>query len=97
MDLFEIFMECVFAPLSEFLEHRHTSGKWRFSHLLPLFTIVFAGIWWLGYHWDNVILLVFGIFGTVLFGLFNLILWIPRKMEAKEDFKSYIEKKRRES
>ena len=97
MDLFEIIMYCVLGPLFEFLERRHTSGKWRFSHLLPLITILCVGIWWLGYHWNNVILLVFGVLGTVLFGLFNLILWIPRNMEAKEDFKSYMAKKKREN
>lgn len=93
--MFDIILDWIIGPIMDFFFRRHVSGRWHFSHLLPLFIIACLGLWWLGEHWDSALLVTFGIAGTVIFGLLNVILWIPREMGENEDFRYYIAEKKR--
>ena len=95
--MFEIIMDWVIGPILDFLSHRHTSGKWHVSHLLPVVTIACAGIWWLGEHWGSMLLIVIGVVGTVIFGLANLISWLPRKIGDERDLRAYIAERKRKA
>lgn len=95
--MFELIMDWVIGPILDFFSRWHDSGKWHYSHLFPVATIAFAGIWWLGEYLGSGLLLVFGVLGTVGFGIANLVTWIPREVGAWRDTWDYIARKKREA
>ena len=95
--MFELIMDWVIDPVLDFFSRRHFSGKWHWSHLLAVAAIAFAGIWWLGEYLGSGFLLVFGVLGTVGFGIANLVTWIPREAGAWRDTRDYIARKKREA
>ena len=93
--MLDIILLWIIDPLMDFFSHRSSSGRWHFSHLFPVATVACVGIWWLSERWNSIVLLVFGALGTVLFGLFSIVLWIPREIELHKDSKAYFAQKKR--
>ena len=58
MSVFEFIMDWVVGPLLDMVSGRHISGKWRISCLFPVATALGAGLWWLGNHFEIILLLV---------------------------------------
>lgn len=92
MFILELIFDWILDPLMDMLFRRRTSGKWHMVYLFPILTALGAILWWLGSHFEIVLLLVFGILITVLFGLFSIVTWIPREVQSWEDIKSHVSK-----
>ena len=97
MAMFDLILDWVIDPILNFFERRYFSGKWHWSHLFPVATIAFAGIWWLGGYLNSGLLAAIGAAGTVGFGIANLVTWIPREVGDWRDTWDYIERKKREA
>lgn len=88
--MFELILEWIAEHILSLLSRRAYSGRWRWSHLLPLAVAAFIGIWWLGDHWSSILLTVIGVLGATFSAAANLIVCIPRWLGEKEDFESYL-------
>ena len=97
MTLFEILFEWILSPLLDMVSRWHISGKWHLSYLLVPVFAVFAVLLWLGKSIGSVWLMVIGLLGVAIFGLLNLLLFLPRILGEKEDFDYYLGKRRREA
>ena len=85
--LFHIIMEWIILPLIElFARHEH-SGRWHITHLFPVATAVGFGIWWLGEHWDSMLVTVLGVLAFVVFGFLSLVTLVSRRKGADQDFR----------
>ena len=94
MSVFEFIMDWVVGPLLDMVSGRHISGKWRISCLFPVATALGAGLWWLGNHFEIILLLVFGVLITVIFGIFSVVTFIPREVESWKDIKALKQRNR---
>ena len=92
MFILELIFDWILDPLMDMLQGRRISGKWRLSYLFPVITALGGILWWLGSHFEIVLLLVFGVLITVLFGLFSIVTWIPREVQSWKDIKSHVSK-----
>lgn len=97
MSVFEIIIEWVIGPLLDLISGWRISGKWRISYLFPVATALGAGLWWLGDRFDVILLLVFGMLITVLFGIFSVVTFIPREVESWKDIKALEQRNKRET
>lgn len=93
MFILEIIMDWVIDPLIALLEKRRATGKWSLTGLFPVIAVLGALLWWLGDRYEIILLMVFGALTAVLFGLFSIVTFIPRKMESREDTKSNTSRK----
>ena len=80
----------IVQPLLDLLSHHHSSGKWHPVHLLPVATVVFAFLIWLGSASNSLWLLVIGLVGTFFAGTASVLFFIPRKVEEQRSFKSWL-------
>ena len=94
MSVIEIILEWVIFPLLDLLSGWHISGKWRISYLFPVTTALGLGMWWLGDHFEIILLLVFGVLITVIFGIFSVVTFIPREVESWKDIKALKQRNR---
>lgn len=95
--MFDLLAMLIVDPLLDLLARRTYSGRWHFSYLPPILTGVSLIVCWLGNRYDLELLTILGIVGAVIFGMVNLLLFIPREVESWRDFQSYMAQRPRKA